>query len=286
MKKTARALLGSLGSLAILLFSPAVVMASEANLKIPTLSPNQNSLLYLGIVVCILGMLFGFYQFTKVKKLAAHQSMLDVANTIYETCKTYLFTQGKFLFILWIFIAVIILFYFGYLLNFTADKLFIILFFSIIGILGSYSVAWFGMRLNTYANSRTAFSVLKGYPYPAMDIPLSSGISIGTVLISIELIIMLFILLFIPGEYSGPCFIGFAIGESLGAAAPAHRHRRGIGRQRSHRARRARPDRRHGPRDAHAATRPMTPKQANAPIWWIAAVAALAATCYLVNLAM
>lgn len=199
--------------------------ASEANLVIPDLrnvsfgSFNGHSLLVWGILVCVLGIVFGLYHFSKVKKLPVHRSMLEVSELIYETCKTYLFTQGKFLFILWVFIAVIILFYFGYLLNFTAGKLFIILLFSVIGILGSYSVAWFGMRLNTYANSRTAFSVLKGYPYPAMDIPLSSGISIGTVLISIELIIMLFILLFIPGEYSGPCFIGFAIGESLGAAA-------------------------------------------------------------------
>lgn len=199
--------------------------ASEANLIVPDLRSvnfgifNGHSLLIWGILVCIGGMLFGLYHFSKVAKLPVHKSMLEVSELIYETCKTYLLTQGKFLVMLWAFIAIIILFYFGYLMHFTAGKIFIILLFSIIGILGSYSVAWFGMRINTYANSRTAFSVLKGYPYPAMDIPLRSGISIGTLLISVELIIMLFILLFIPGEYSGPCFIGFAIGESLGAAA-------------------------------------------------------------------
>ncbi len=199
--------------------------AGEANLVVPNLrdvyfgSFNGHSLLVWGILICIFGMVFGIYQFSKISKLPVHKAMLEVSELIYETCKTYLLTQGKFLTILWSFIAVIILFYFGYLLHFSADKVLIILFFSIIGILGSYSVAWFGMRINTYANSRTAFSVLKGYPYPALDIPLKAGISIGTLLISVELIIMLVILLYVPGEYSGPCFIGFAIGESLGAAA-------------------------------------------------------------------
>lgn len=199
--------------------------AGEANLVVPDLRQvnfgpfDGHSLLIWGIVVCVFGMIFGLYHFIKVKKLDVHRSMLEVSELIYETCKTYLLTQGKFLIILWLFIGAIILFYFGYLMHFTIDKLFIILFFSIVGILGSYSVAWFGMRMNTYANSRTAFAVLKGYPYPAMDIPLRSGISIGTLLICVELIIMLVILLFVPGEYSGPCFIGFAIGESLGAAA-------------------------------------------------------------------
>ncbi|MCX7641282.1 MAG: sodium-translocating pyrophosphatase [Elusimicrobiales bacterium] len=199
--------------------------ASEANLVIPNLSSvnfgpfDGFSLLVWGILICVFGMLFGIYHFINVKKLPVHKTMLEVSELIYETCKTYLLTQGKFLFILWCFIAVIIFFYFGYLMHFTAEKLLIILLFSIVGILGSYSVAWFGMRINTYANSRTAFAVLKGYPYPAMDIPLRAGISIGTLLISVELIIMLVILLFIPGEYAGPCFIGFAIGESLGAAA-------------------------------------------------------------------
>lgn len=199
--------------------------AGEATLVVPDLSTvsfgpfNGFTLLIWGIVICVGGMLFGLYHFINVKKLPVHKAMLEVSELIYETCKTYLLTQGKFLAILWSFIAIIILFYFGYLMHFTVDKLLIILLFSIIGILGSYSVAWFGMRINTYANSRAAFAVLKGYPYPAMDIPLRAGISIGTLLISVELIIMLVILLFIPGEYSGPCFIGFAIGESLGAAA-------------------------------------------------------------------
>ena len=201
------------------------IFASEANIIIPDLKSvtfagyDGHLLLMWGIVICMLGMLFGLYHFANVKKLPVHKAMLEVSELIYETCKTYLVTQGKFLFILWIFIAIIILFYFGYLMHFSFDKLIIILIFSIIGILGSYGVAWFGMRMNTYANSRTAFSVLKGYPYPAMDISLKAGISIGTLLISVELIIMLVILLFVPGEYSGPCFIGFAIGESLGASA-------------------------------------------------------------------
>lgn len=207
------------------LFFVKNLYASEANLMVPDLktvnfgSIDGHSLLLIGILVCIGGMLFGLYHFSKVKKLPVHKAMKEVSELIYETCKTYLLTQGKFLIILWLFIAVIILFYFGYLMHFTAGKIIVILFFSIIGILGSYSVAWFGMRMNTYANSRTAFAVLKGYPYPALDIPLRAGISIGTLLISVELIIMLVILLFVPGEYSGPCFIGFAIGESLGAAA-------------------------------------------------------------------
>lgn len=209
----------------LFLMSSIVLKASEANLVVPDLSTvnfgpfNGFTLLLWGILVCIAGMLFGIYHFVNVKKLPVHKAMLEVSDLIYETCKTYLLTQGKFLFILWVFIAIIILFYFGYLMHFSVDKLLIILFFSVVGILGSYSVAWFGMRINTYANSRTAFAVLRGYPYPAMDIPLRAGISIGTLLISVELIIMLVILLFVPGEYSGPCFIGFAIGESLGAAA-------------------------------------------------------------------
>ncbi len=211
--------------LKLLMIVESFISASEATLIVPDLSKvsfgpfTGYSLLLWGIVVCFGGIFFGLYHFANVKKLPVHKAMLEVSELIYETCKTYLLTQGKFLFILWSFVAVIILFYFGYLMHFTAEKILIILLFSVVGILGSYSVAWFGMRMNTYANSRTAFAVLKGYPYPAMDIPLKAGISIGTLLISIELIIMLVILLFIPGEYSGPCFIGFAIGESLGAAA-------------------------------------------------------------------
>jgi len=155
----------------------------------------------------------------QIRKLPVHRAMLEISEIIYETCKTYLITQGKFIAILWVFIAVIMVFYFGFLLHFSADRVFLIVLFSIIGILGSYGVAWFGIRINTLANSRTAFASLGGKPYPTMEIPLKSGMSIGMLLISVELVLMLFILLFIPGESAGPCFIGFAIGESLGAAA-------------------------------------------------------------------
>ncbi|MGL4420516.1 MAG: sodium-translocating pyrophosphatase, partial [Gemmataceae bacterium] len=154
-----------------------------------------------------------------LKNLPVHKSMLDVSELIYETCKTYLFTQGKFLALLWVFIAVVIGFYFGFLMHYDAMKVGIILAFSVIGILGSYGVAWFGIRVNTFANSRTAFAALSGNAYPCYAIPLQAGISIGMLLISVELLLMLIILMFVPGDYAGPCFIGFAIGESLGAAA-------------------------------------------------------------------
>ncbi len=144
--------------------------------------------------------------------------MLEVSDLIYETCKTYLITQGKFLIILWVFIALVITMYFGMLMHFEASRVAIILAFSLLGIAGSYGVAWFGIRVNTFANSRTAFASLKGKPFPCYQIPLSAGMSIGMLLISVELLIMLWILLFIPGDYAGQCFIGFAIGESLGAA--------------------------------------------------------------------
>jgi K(+)-stimulated pyrophosphate-energized sodium pump len=148
-----------------------------------------------------------------------HESMREISELIYETCKTYLIRQGKFILILEIFIGFVILLYFGFLVKFAAQKVAIILLFSLIGIGGSYGVAWFGIRINTFANSRTAFASLKGKPYPCYSIPLRAGMSIGMLLISVELVMMLFILLFIPGDYAGPCFIGFAIGESLGAAA-------------------------------------------------------------------
>jgi K(+)-stimulated pyrophosphate-energized sodium pump len=200
--------------------------ASEANLIIPDLSSvnflngiNGHSLLMLGLIICVLGVVFGLWQSAIISKLPVHRSMLEISELIYETCKTYLITQGRFLGILWIFIAAVMIFYFGFLMHFSFIQLLVIVIFSIIGILGSYSVAWFGIRINTYANSRTAFAALKGLPYPAMDIPLKAGMSIGMLLISVELVIMLFILLFVPGNYAGPCFIGFAIGESLGAAA-------------------------------------------------------------------
>ncbi len=200
-------------------------MGGEAHLILPDLSQgtflgtNGRTLLMGGLVVCALGLLFGLITYMQLRDLPVHASMREVSELIWETCKTYLFTQGKFLLILEIFIGVIILFYFGYFEHFEAIKVIVILLFSLIGIAGSYSVAWYGIRVNTFANSRTAFASLRGNPYPCYAIPLRAGMSIGMVLISIELLIMLCILLFIPSDYAGPCFIGFAIGESLGAAA-------------------------------------------------------------------
>ncbi len=180
---------------------------------------NGRTLLMAGIGISILGMLFGLVILTQLKNMPVHRSMREVSELIYETCKTYLIQQGKFLAILEIFIAVIIVLYFGVLSGMDAMRVGIILLFSVVGILGSYGVAWFGIRVNTYANSRTAFASLDGKPYSVYEIPIRSGMSVGMLLISVELLIMLFILLFIPGDYAGPCFIGFAIGESLGAAA-------------------------------------------------------------------
>jgi K(+)-stimulated pyrophosphate-energized sodium pump len=191
----------------------------EANLMVPALSSGQNAILVIGMVICLIGILFGFMQFRSIKKLKAHQSMLDVAATIYETCKTYLIQQGKFLGILFVFIAVCIAFYFGFLQRMILGQVLIILSFTVIGMLGSYLVAWFGMRINTYANSRMAFASLRKNPLKLMDIPMTSGMSIGVLLICVELLMMLFILRFVPGSLAGVCFIGFAIGESLGAAA-------------------------------------------------------------------
>ena len=184
---------------------------------------NGRTLLMGGLVVCALGLLFGLMTFTELKNMPVHASMLEVSELIYETCKTYLVTQGRFILMLWAFIAVIIAAYFGWLSPVPgkpiALTLPIILLFSLIGIAGSYGVAWFGIRVNTFANSRAAFASLRGKPFPIYAIPLRSGMSIGMLLISVELLLMLCILLFIPGDYAGPCFIGFAIGESLGAAA-------------------------------------------------------------------
>ncbi len=198
----------------------------EANLIIPDLSRvsflggiHGRSLLMGGLVICALGLLFGLVFYSQLKRMEVHESMREVSELIYETCKTYLITQGKFILILELFIGFVILLYFGFLLKFEAMKVVIILLFSLVGIAGSYGVAWFGIRINTFANSRTAFASLRGKPYPCYSIPLKAGMSIGMLLISVELVIMLFILLFIPGDYAGPCFIGFAIGESLGAAA-------------------------------------------------------------------
>ncbi|OGS07399.1 MAG: sodium-translocating pyrophosphatase [Elusimicrobia bacterium RIFOXYA12_FULL_51_18] len=205
--------------------SSGTAFASEADLSIPDLSSvsflgfTGHHLLLGGLVICVLGMLFGIIQSVQISRLPVHKSMKDISELIYETCKTYLITQGKFLAILWTFIAAIMVWYFSLNPAMTVFKIFIIVIFSIVGILGSYSVAWFGIRINTYANSRTAFAGLKGLPFPTMAIPLKAGMSIGMLLISVELVLMLFILLFVPGDYAGPCFIGFAIGESLGAAA-------------------------------------------------------------------
>jgi len=203
--------------------------SGEAGLKLPDLSQvsflgiDGHKLLLFGILICIFGLAFGLAIYTRLKNLPVHKSMRDISELIYETCKTYLFTQGKFLLILWVFIAVVIVLYFGWLAPVpgkpVALTLPIILAFSLVGMAGSYSVAWFGIRVNTFANSRTAFASLRGKPYPIYHTPLEAGMSIGMMLISVELLLMLVILLFVPGDYAGPCFIGFAIGESLGAAA-------------------------------------------------------------------
>ncbi len=212
--------------------------AGEASLVLPDLNSARffsgaiggRALLMWGLVICALGLLFGLASYMRLKKLPVHAAMLEISELIYETCKTYLITQGKFLMVLWVFIGAIITFSFGKLAS-TTDasgalvhgyqplRVLIILAFSLIGIGGSYGVAWFGIRVNTFANSRTAFASLRGKPSPCYEIPLRAGMSVGMMLISVELLMMLFILLFIPGDYAGPCFIGFAIGESLGAAA-------------------------------------------------------------------
>jgi K(+)-stimulated pyrophosphate-energized sodium pump len=213
---------------AVALAQPASEAAGgEAALKLPDLTRvrflpwgiNGHNLLLIGILFCVFGLLFGLAIYMRLKSLPVHRAMREISELIYETCKTYLFTQGKFILLLWAFIAVIILLYFGVLQHMETMRVAIILGFSLVGIAGSYGVAWFGIRVNTFANSRTAFASLPGKPYPVYQIPLEAGMSIGMMLISVELLIMLFILLFVPGDYAGPCFIGFAIGESLGAAA-------------------------------------------------------------------
>ncbi len=206
--------------------APAHKPGGEANLVIPDLSTVQfmggiqgRTLLMAGLGVCALGLIFGMVIYGQLKRMSVHESMLEISELIYETCKTYLITQGKFILLLEVFIGLVILLYFKVLVGFPMGKVLIILGFSLVGIAGSYGVAWFGIRINTFANSRTAFASLRGKPYPCYSIPLRAGMSIGMLLISVELVLMLMILLFIPGDYAGPCFIGFAIGESLGAAA-------------------------------------------------------------------
>ncbi|HKQ58945.1 MAG TPA: sodium-translocating pyrophosphatase [Candidatus Eisenbacteria bacterium] len=210
------------------LAAPALAFASELDLEIPALDTTYSlfgsqvsgvTLLLLGLGVCVLGMLFGLAMFNQVKGMPAHKSMLDVSSIIYETCKAYLLQQGRLLVVLEVFIGACIVYYFGVLEHMGAAKVGLILMWSVVGILGSYAVAWFGIRMNTYANSRTAFASLRGKPLPVYEIPLQAGMSIGVLLICVELIMMLVILLFVPKEAAGASFLGFAIGESLGASA-------------------------------------------------------------------
>jgi K(+)-stimulated pyrophosphate-energized sodium pump len=231
VSKLFRAILKSAAGIVVMLFGGAAARAQgetpggEANLKLPDLSQvnflgiDGHKLLLFGILFCIFGLVFGLVIYTRLKNLPVHRAMREISELIYETCKTYLITQGKFLLLLELFIAVIIVLYFGVLLHYEAARVIIIFLFSILGIAGSYGVAWFGIRVNTFANSRTAFAGLRGKPFPLYQIPLQAGMSIGMMLISVELLMMLLILLFVPGDYAGQCFIGFAIGESLGAAA-------------------------------------------------------------------
>lgn len=213
-------------SLMALLFMMAVgvspALASEADLVVPsikTINPHSYMLLLIGLGISVIGLVFGLVEFLKIRKLDVHKAMDIVGNTIFETCKTYLVQQGKFLFVLEVLIGLCIAFYFGFLQKMGIAGVLTILAWSVIGILGSYAVAWFGIRMNTLANSRTAFASLKGNPLNILNIPLKAGMSIGVLLVSVELIMMLLILLFIPGNIAGACFIGFAIGESLGASA-------------------------------------------------------------------
>src|SRR5687767_8165956 len=199
--------------------------ASEAELVVPDLGSQSflgisgDTLLLYGLGICVLGLLFGLVMYKQLERLPVHKSMREISELIYETCKTYLVTQGKFILLLEVFIGTIMVVYFYWLRDFDAGRVAIILLMSLIGIAGSYGVAWFGIRINTFANSRSAFASLRGKPFPTYSIPLKAGMSIGTMLISVELALMLIILLFVPGNLAGPCFIGFAIGESLGASA-------------------------------------------------------------------
>ena len=213
MKKLATTLLA--------LATPIFAFASEADLKMPKgfSSASETSILYWGFAVVVIGLFFGFWQFNKVRKLKAHKSMLEIGNVIFKTCSTYLKQQGKFLLLLFLFIGAAIALYFGVLSKMNASSVLLILGWTVIGILGSYGVAWFGVRMNTFANARMAFASLRRRPLDLLNIPLRAGMSIGIVLICVELVLMLVILLFMPEELAGSCFIGFAIGESLGASA-------------------------------------------------------------------
>ena len=215
-----------LASLSLLLL-PAFMFASEADLTLPNFGDvtffngalTAKALLLWGSIIVILGLLFGLFQAMRIQKFPVHKSMANVANTIYTTCKTYLLQQGKFLLILFAIIGAIIIFYFGVLSGKSFPQVLLILLWTVLGILGSYAVAWFGIRINTYANCRTSFASLRGKPWDVVSIPLQSGMSVGLLLITIELVMMLIILLFVPAESAGACLIGFAIGESLGASA-------------------------------------------------------------------
>lgn len=211
-----------LAILATLLLGISPAFAGEADLVVPSIkdiSLDSYNLLIIGMVISVIGLIFGFIEFLRIKKLDVHHAMAEVGNTIFETCKTYLIQQGKFLLVLEVLIGLCIAFYFGYLQKMGISGVLTILAWSVIGILGSYAVAWFGIRMNTLANARTAFVSLKGSPLDILNIPLKAGMSIGVLLVSVELILMLTILLFVPGHLAGACFIGFAIGESLGASA-------------------------------------------------------------------
>lgn len=237
--RSRRTLLGALGALpfALLLCGfarplPAAedpssnVHGGEANLVLPDLSQvtviggfSGQTLLIIGLIVCLLGLGFGLATYMQLKKMPVHGSMLEVAELIYATCQAYLKKQGRFLLILWVFITAVIVIYYKVLVGFPWGKMLIVVAFSLLGMAGSYSVAWFGIRVNTFANARTAYASLRGKPLPIHKIPMKSGMSIGMVLISLELLMMLIILLFLPNDVAGACFIGFAIGESLGASA-------------------------------------------------------------------
>ena len=209
-------------TLTALLLGISPSLAGEADLVVPNIqqiSPESFNLLLIGMVISVIGCVFGFIEFLRIKKLQVHTAMAEIGNTIFETCKTYLVQQGKFLLVLEVLIGLCIAFYFGYLQHMGITGVLTILAWSVIGILGSYGVAWFGIRMNTLANARTAFASLKGNPLNIMNIPLKAGMSIGVLLVSVELVLMLTILLFVPGHLAGACFIGFAIGESLGASA-------------------------------------------------------------------
>ncbi|MES1166606.1 MAG: sodium/proton-translocating pyrophosphatase, partial [Pseudomonadota bacterium] len=207
-------------------FTPTV-RASESDIHIPDLASVKffdgaltgHAVLMIGLAVCVAGVIYGWWQYLQTKNLQVHSSMGAVSQIIWETCKTYLWQQGKFLAVLWLLIAACMIYYFGVLSGNTAAHVAIILAASVLGILGSYGVAWFGIRINTVANSRAAFSALKGNPLATLLIPLKSGMSVGLLLVAIELFFMICILAFLPSELAGPCFIGFAIGESLGASA-------------------------------------------------------------------